>query len=341
MAVAWIVVALGGGLAISMLRNANVIRLLIPCVLLLTYFWYALSESSRNAEKIGDSVYFLGFLWTLYALADALIVSRGREVGVEDVFAIFGYALITTGLGMFLRMLILQFRYAVPDQLEDGREELARQLQAFRDEIAFACEGVNTFRNKALASSEMWLREWEHQSQRMQETIGGATLGAVQHVRKATEEVAREVLGAADGAHQASQAMMAVARTTTSLARRLDANQQKWATSLENGVTETTKALEEWVERVRRIEVPSEAFSKRIDEAVTPLRESAARLAQTFAETSAKTQQLERHVSDAAPAVENFKGSVSKASTHLQEFGQSMSRSREAAQSFWGWWKSR
>src|SRR5258705_7102910 len=112
-AIAWLAVSVAGAVAISAINGQSIARLVVPCVLMAAYLRYAVAQSLRDLEKVADSVYFLGFLWTLYALTQALIVTRGVTIKASDVFSLFGYALVTTALGMFLRMAVLQFRYTV------------------------------------------------------------------------------------------------------------------------------------------------------------------------------------------------------------------------------------
>src|SRR5262249_44366707 len=105
-AVAWAVVAVLGAVSISVSHNAQGQgRHFWPLVWMFAYLAFALTRPSRNTTRVADSVYFLGFLWTLYALIDNLIWRPSEDLGVKQILRIFGYALVTTAAGMFLRLL--------------------------------------------------------------------------------------------------------------------------------------------------------------------------------------------------------------------------------------------
>lgn len=64
--IAWLAAAVIGAFLISILRDEQnrAVRLLAPCIVMVSYFWWAWRQPSRNQEKLADSLYFLGFIWT-------------------------------------------------------------------------------------------------------------------------------------------------------------------------------------------------------------------------------------------------------------------------------------
>ena len=98
----WLVVVVIGAIIISSVRQIGLIRSLLPIFAMIFYCVYGRLITTKNASRFADSIYFMGFLWTLYALIDALIIRQGAEI--TDIRTAFGYALITTGAGMFLRL---------------------------------------------------------------------------------------------------------------------------------------------------------------------------------------------------------------------------------------------
>src|SRR5881396_209812 len=131
---AWGVAAVLGALAISLSSGVQPARLFIPVVIMVFYLMYGWRLDTKNTAKLADSVYFLGFLWTLYALIDALVFRRG-QIKADQVFVVFGYALVTTACGMFLRLLVLQFQRTLPDQIVEARDEIDQRVRAFTEEL--------------------------------------------------------------------------------------------------------------------------------------------------------------------------------------------------------------
>src|SRR5438128_12684045 len=73
-AMAWSACAVLGAVAISVIGRADFVRLIVPLSLMGFYVWYGTRFEGRNTPRFADSVYFLGFLWTLWALIDALVI---------------------------------------------------------------------------------------------------------------------------------------------------------------------------------------------------------------------------------------------------------------------------
>jgi len=77
-------------------------------------------------DVLGDNVYYLGFLFTLVSLAYALwkIDFEKQEGLIEDLVSSFGIALSSTIGGIFIRVLVLQFRRDPSEYEREMRLEL-------------------------------------------------------------------------------------------------------------------------------------------------------------------------------------------------------------------------
>ncbi|HKC79751.1 MAG TPA: hypothetical protein VKB91_01055, partial [Gemmatimonadaceae bacterium] len=389
----WMIVALAGAGAIMVLPRGSSTRMIFPCGLMAAYLWYAHRQESRDMEKVADSVYFLGFLWTLFALTHSLIITPQGGPGIRpgDVFAIFGYALVTTGFGMFLRMAVLQFRYTLPDQLTDAQEDFARRVQRFNEEVEATCESLKQFRDAAIVDSRVVVQRWGDIAAATRDGIERATSEALAATRTATEQVATEVEASALAVRQASTAMSGVARSTSSLTKRLEANQERWTEILESGATSVSGAMHDWVarineagqpsevlkhnidqilrpaslsitgamkeietasrqvvdatdtwsQRVKAVEAPPTIFKEQVAHVLQPIAASATDLAAQLHGAALTAVQVREELGRTPDAVRNLSAQLANTSRDLSEFGQALARQREAAQSFWAWFRNR
>jgi len=99
---------------------------------------------TARIAQLADSLYFLGFLWTLWALIDSFLLKDLS--GPESVFRVFGYALVTTASGMFLRLLLIQFKYSGKDQAGEAQLTIEQELQSFSAELSQTVQSVRDFR---------------------------------------------------------------------------------------------------------------------------------------------------------------------------------------------------
>jgi hypothetical protein len=168
----WIIAVLLGGIAISWLGTPEsgksqsiLLRLSIPVMIIAIYAWYGYKgvqsvsnyPALRNARvgQLADSVYFLGFLWTLWALIDSFVLHHLSIA--EAVFRAFGYALVTTASGMFLRLTLLQFSYSAEDQVPLSEQEIEKEIGRFSNAIGNGIMSLDGFKEQTDAALSKWI----------------------------------------------------------------------------------------------------------------------------------------------------------------------------------------
>lgn len=159
-AFAWALAAFLGGAVISAAPRDTVVRLLLPVAVMFTYVGIAYPRDSgpeaglRSARiaQLADSAYFLGFLWTLWALIDSFVLKRAT--GAETAFRVFGYALVTTAAGMATRLYLLQFKYGAEDQAAEAEFTVERNLQAFSTAMQDASRSIQSFHTDVAALNQ-------------------------------------------------------------------------------------------------------------------------------------------------------------------------------------------
>ena len=147
----WAIAAFLGGAAISAAPRDTAIRLLLPVGVMFIYTWVTYPRDSgagqglREARiaQLADSTYFLGFLWTLWALIDSFVLKGAT--GAETAFRVFGYALVTTAAGMATRLYLLQFKYGAGDQADEAEFTVERNLQSFAAAMQDASRSIQSF----------------------------------------------------------------------------------------------------------------------------------------------------------------------------------------------------
>jgi hypothetical protein len=154
-AFAWAIAAFLGAAAISAAPRDTVVRLLLPVGVMFAYVWVTYPRDSGAGQglqaariaQLGDSAYFLGFLWTLWALIDSFVLKGAT--GAETAFRVFGYALVTTAAGMATRLYLLQFKYGAGDQADEAEFTVERKLQIFATAMQDASRSIISFHTYA------------------------------------------------------------------------------------------------------------------------------------------------------------------------------------------------
>jgi len=129
-----------GAASIVILKRLEVRQLYVTAVPLLVMSVYAayvmLSPRYRlRDDRAGDSLYYLGFLFTMVSLAYSLWEFGSSEGGPRSIVTNFGIALATTVLGLSLRVVYHQFRQDPFDVERELRLELTEASDKLRGEI--------------------------------------------------------------------------------------------------------------------------------------------------------------------------------------------------------------
>lgn len=121
--------------------SENYIPMIILCALMVVYFFVVYQLNIKNNlmlrnEQLGDSFYYLGFLFTITALAASLISMNSEEgIQINVLLKNFGVAIITTLFGLVGRILFSQFRENLDDMNERAEMEVAQSVRNLKTQL--------------------------------------------------------------------------------------------------------------------------------------------------------------------------------------------------------------
>jgi len=126
----FVVLFLAGSIAIVAMKVAHFNRFVVtavPVATMILYGIYVLATPRYRirSDRAGDSLYYLGFLYTMVSLACSLYEFNESASNTADVVTNFGIALATTILGLMLRVVYHQLREDPFDTEQEARLELA------------------------------------------------------------------------------------------------------------------------------------------------------------------------------------------------------------------------
>lgn len=119
-----------------------------PVCLMLLYALYAsLSPGFRLREdRAADNLYYLGFLYTLTSLAYSLYLFSQDQGGTTAIISNFGIALMTTIVGLALRVLFSQLREDPLEFEREARHDLSEAVQHLKTELDQSALEFSSFR---------------------------------------------------------------------------------------------------------------------------------------------------------------------------------------------------
>ncbi|MBV0892605.1 hypothetical protein KTN05_12165 [Paracoccus sp. Z118] len=116
--------------------------------------WYA-THMRLEPEAIGDNCYYLGFLFTLTSLSVTLydVIQASGETRADlipGVISGFGVALASTIGGVFLRVLMMQFRTDLVVRERETRVEMDMAARQLRNDMSRSIRQIKSYTVEAL-----------------------------------------------------------------------------------------------------------------------------------------------------------------------------------------------
>jgi ABC-type transporter Mla subunit MlaD len=314
--------AFGGFIFID---HPNVSSLLAATGMLL-YFAYGFlrPKSVRNTEQFADSLYFLGFILTLWALLLAMtnLVGGGAEITSRNIIEKFGIAITTTFVGMTLRILLIQMRSTASDQEEEARDSIAQYVIALNSEIAHALTEIKSFRVKAIEEAADAAHGFSVQMERIGASSGQAVTDSNAAILKSVQQVtARIAESMADIVRRLAALEVPTdifaARFNTS-ADALSADIDQLRKSVSDNTGSFARSLSESVSSMGRVSGDIDALRKVISTAQQQL----ATAASISNESAGETQRFAHSATAAIDAMVRFQDVARQLATALLELNQ-------------------
>ena len=132
-------------LATIFAQENSLIVLLVSIIPMIIYGIYVYSNRKKpNVNTIADSAYFLGFLFTITSISLSLYLLTPNENDLTKQFnriiQIFGFALITTIIGLLIKVCVVNLKPDLDDLSENIMENLHESVSLFDDELVNAIE---------------------------------------------------------------------------------------------------------------------------------------------------------------------------------------------------------
>lgn len=206
-----------GATAIVALKIAEFAQWQVTTAPVALMFLYALytyfSPGFRLREdRIADNLYYLGFLYTLTSLAYSLYLFSQDQGGTTAIIANFGIALVTTIVGLALRVLFSQLREDPLEFEREARHDLSEAVQHLKTELDQSALEFSSFRRALQQTFQEGIDEMLASSRNMLLKHG-------QQYSHVTNRFVTEFDQAiATFAHESARANAGIASTATELA---------------------------------------------------------------------------------------------------------------------------
>ncbi len=139
--------------------NSNFLGFWLP-IAVISIYCFVVVRGSIDVPRViaGDSCYYLGFIFTLVSLIASLwLISDTPEhgqVNFSQIVSSFGVALVTTVIGLIMRLIITSFDIETKQRQEQIERDIEQSLEAFKGQIDVLVATVTSSVIKVSAQTE-------------------------------------------------------------------------------------------------------------------------------------------------------------------------------------------
>ena len=172
-------------------------------VLMMSYLFGIISLNKKlntfiRDEQMGDSFYYLGFLYTLTALAVSLFNIQDGEL--DGLLKNFGVAITTTLIGLIGRIVMSQFRESLDEmkekaerQISDSARKLNTQLIASIDILKNQSVNISKNTDKALQDSSSTLRRFMEENSKILQESTEKSKNVIEEFNARASEITKKI----------------------------------------------------------------------------------------------------------------------------------------------------
>lgn len=122
----------------------------VPLVFMCGYIALGIYRRDKEVsdEKFADSVYYLGFIFTITSIIFSLFDLPHIGTRIQDIAVRFGAAMVSTVLGLFIRVYLVSFRTDVADAIRDAEDALLGATQKFTERLTMSLERLQDFESR-------------------------------------------------------------------------------------------------------------------------------------------------------------------------------------------------
>ncbi len=126
-----------------------ILGLVIPLSIMVAYIVLGIYRRDRDVtdEKFADSCYYLGFIFTITSIIFSLFDLPNIGTKIQEIAVRFGAAMVSTVLGLTVRVYLVSFRKDFADAIKDTENAIIDASQKFREHLVIACEKLHNFQS--------------------------------------------------------------------------------------------------------------------------------------------------------------------------------------------------
>lgn len=237
----------------------------VPLALMMIYILlgYYRGDDSVSHEKFADSCYYLGFIFTISSILVALLDLPSLQAHISDISVRFGAAMVSTVLGLIVRVYLVNFRQDFQDSIQNIEESLVNSTRAFRMHLEVSVDKLREFHTIVDETTKLSVMRID--------TALAET--AASHSRQFLE-MFQEI--ASENRKVSEESVLHIKEATKALSNSLSGYSTGLVASMEKFEAELTEFSQKLDVKLNQITFPEDYFSNKLSPPVSNLCQSIA-----------------------------------------------------------------
>jgi hypothetical protein len=277
--------------------------LILPLLVMVAYIALGLKRQDRDVtdEKFADSCYYLGFIFTITSIVFSLFDLPHIGERIQDIAVRFGAAMVSTVLGLAVRVYLVSFRPDSSDALKDAEDAVLEAAQKFCEQLVMAYEKLGDFQSQVTAAT--------------QTSVEAVKLQVEKLTQDHSERMERVFVELNERNQQAvTQALSEVSTASSRMAQSVDGYAESMKSSLQSLGDKVDSFGDAVTQRLKTTTFPDDYFASRL----------AAPLEQFKAASSQVSEQVQSAASGASEAATVLAAAIRKLKTKATQAEESL-----------------
>ena len=252
----------------------------VPLGLMSTYIILGLKRHDRDVtdERFADTCYYLGFIFTITSIIFSLFDLPNIGSRIQDIAVRFGAAMVSTVLGLSVRVYLVSFKRDVADAIKDAEDAVIDASHKFREQLVIAFEKLRDFQSEVDVASKATVERVNMQLEALSKNHAEKLTGFFEDLTTRNQAAFTEALA------EVRNASVRLANSVDDYSRGIRAS----LTSIETKVVVFTDAV---TSRLQTTTFPDDYFSKNLEGPLHQLQDAARDISASVVSTSTEVTQ--------------------------------------------------
>ena len=236
----------------------------IPLALMSMYIMLGLKRHDYDVtdEKFADTCYYLGFIFTITSIIFSLFDLPQIGTKIQDIAVRFGAAMVSTVLGLGVRVYLVSFKRDAADATRDAEDAVVEASLKFREQLIIAFEKLRDFQSEVSVASKATVEHVNMQVEVLSKNHADKLAGFFADLTARNQEAFTHALA------EVKEASLRLSDSVDSYSQGMRAN----LTSIETKVGAFTDAV---TDRLKTTTFPDDYFSRNLAAPLDQLQSAA------------------------------------------------------------------